>query len=432
VENLRCRPQTLRGMRAMVASRTEFRPDSALFFTEDELFGSRLRSLDGLRGVAALVVLGYHSLLISPTFGQLTFGLIPSPNAFWNAIMFSPLRLLIAGNQAVTVFFVLSGFVLTLQVRRAQRSGAWDWQRYYVRRMVRLFLPAAGSVLFAIILSLAFHHDRTASASPWVQFYTYPDFHWTFPLNAIDLFDGIPDFNSPLWSLKWEVLFSLLLPLYVTLVSQRRRVVLIALALAPAATIIGHASLVLPFVYLPAFLVGAVLTVVLLKPPGSATDHETMDDTSARPRAPRGWQRHLVWALVTVAALLLLILNAILPGYLPHPNRVVAAILSGSEVIGAGGIVIVAARWVAAIRLLESPPVAWLGRVSFSLYLVHAPILIACANLLSFLPWQFAWGTGIVVALIAAQLFSRFVEQPSHHLSQRIGAPRISPGKSVS
>jgi peptidoglycan/LPS O-acetylase OafA/YrhL len=220
------------------------------------------------------------------------------------------------------------------------------------------------------------------------------------------------------------VLFSLLLPLYVTLVAQRRRVVLIALALAPAATIVGHASLVLPFVYLPAFLVGAVFTVALLKP--------STGQASASLRGPQGWRRQLVWALVTVAGLGLLVLNPILPGYLPNLNRVVSELLSGTEVIGAGILVVVAARWVAAIRLLESPPVAWLGRVSFSLYLVHAPILIASANLLSFLPWPYAWGTGIVVSLICAQLFSRFVEQPSHHLSQRIGAHRIAEAKSVS
>jgi peptidoglycan/LPS O-acetylase OafA/YrhL len=81
----------------------------------------RLRSLDGLRGVAAIVVVAYHSLLISPSLAEIVVNNQPAePGSFWDLLLHSPLRILIAGNEAVIVFFVLSGLVLTLQVRRGK------------------------------------------------------------------------------------------------------------------------------------------------------------------------------------------------------------------------------------------------------------------------------------------------------------------------
>jgi peptidoglycan/LPS O-acetylase OafA/YrhL len=374
----------------------------------------RLRSLDGLRGVAAIVVVAYHSLLISPQLADIVVNnKPPAPGSFWDLLLYSPLRIFIAGNEAVIVFFVLSGLVLTLQVRRERD---FNWGTYFPRRLVRLYLPMFASVVFAVIVTLLLHRDREASDSAWVQFYTYPDFDWKFAIQAADVFNGTPDFNSPLWSLRWEVLFSLLLPVFVLIASRGRKLAWTAIALAPLAVLLGYENSVLPLVYLPAFIVGIALAKLF-----SLRDESAVGAAEAELGTPRvPWWGHLVWLAVAVASLFLLILHWLLqPGI--GQNTHVAFASSALIVLGAAGIVTVAARWKPAINVLSLPPIHWLGRISFSLYLVHAPILIATANVAHDLPWPVQTVIGVGISFGVAELFTRLVDIPSHRLSKKIG-----------
>ena len=374
----------------------------------------RLRSLDGLRGVAAIVVVAYHSLLISPQLADIVVNnKPPAPGSFWDLLLYSPLRIFIAGNEAVIVFFVLSGLVLTLQVRRERD---FNWGTYFPRRLVRLYLPMFASVVFAVIVTLLLHRDRDASDSAWVQFYTYPDFSWKFAIQAADVFNGTPDFNSPLWSLRWEVLFSLLLPVFVLIASRGRKLAWTAIALAPLAVLLGYENSVLPLVYLPAFIVGIALAKLF-----SLRDENAVGAAEAELGTPRvPWWGHLAWLAVAVASLFLLILHWLLqPGI--GQNTHVAFASSALIVLGAAGIVTVAARWKPAIRVLSLPPIHWLGRISFSLYLVHAPILIATANVAHDLPWPVQTVIGVGISFGVAELFTRLVDIPSHRLSKKIG-----------
>ena len=378
----------------------------------------RLRSLDGLRGIAAIVVVFYHSLLISPALAKVVVnGEQAAPGSFWDLLLHSPLRIFIAGNEAVIVFFVLSGLVLTLQVRRERD---FNWGTYFPRRLVRLYLPMFASIVFAVVLTLLLHRDRTASDSPWVQFYTYPDFTWKFAIQAADVFNGTPDFNSPLWSLRWEVLFSLLLPVFVLIASRGTKLAWAAIALAPFAVLLGYENTVLPLVYLPAFIVGIALAKLFTLRDDRA-HHTAIALASvdvAPPRVP--WWGHVVWLAVAVASLFLLILHWLLQPRFGQETHVAFA-SSALIVIGAAGIVTVAARWKPAVRVLSLPPIHWLGRISFSLYLVHAPILIATANVAHDLPWPAQSLIGVVISFGVAELFTRFVDLPSHRLSKRIG-----------
>ncbi len=77
----------------------------------------RWKGLDGLRGLAAIVVVLHHSLLTSPSLALAYFGGPKAPvgSPSW-LLTYTPLHLVWAGPEAVLVFFVLSGFVLTLPV----------------------------------------------------------------------------------------------------------------------------------------------------------------------------------------------------------------------------------------------------------------------------------------------------------------------------
>ena len=72
-------------------------------------------------------------------------------------------------------------------------------------------------------------------------------------------------------------------------------------------------------------------------------------------------------------------------------------------------------------QLLRMPPLVWLGRLSFSLYLVHMPVLVAAQYALHrLLPIWAAVLAGAIAALPAAALLHRLVEVPSRRLARRV------------
>jgi peptidoglycan/LPS O-acetylase OafA/YrhL len=69
-------------------------------------------------------------------------------------------------------------------------------------------------------------------------------------------------------------------------------------------------------------------------------------------------------------------------------------------------------------RFLERPAVQFLGRISFSLYLVHVPVLVALTYLVGDWNWFLLPPLGIPLVLLVAWLFFRFVEQPTHRFAR--------------
>ena len=92
----------------------------------------RLTQLDGLRGIAALIVVIFHLSLIAQPF--LDTG--HTGDAWW-WISDTPLRIATDGTQAVLLFFVLSGLVVALPVLR-QGFTKFSWKKYFASRFLRL------------------------------------------------------------------------------------------------------------------------------------------------------------------------------------------------------------------------------------------------------------------------------------------------------
>jgi peptidoglycan/LPS O-acetylase OafA/YrhL len=123
----------------------------------------RIRGLDGLRGIAALVVLVHHTLLLTQLFVRPYVD--PSPGTFGDVywwLTYTPLHLLWDGSTAVFVFFVLSGFVLALPYRTRQ----FHWLSYYPARLIRLYLPVWVAVGLAIVWTVAIPH--LSEGSTWL------------------------------------------------------------------------------------------------------------------------------------------------------------------------------------------------------------------------------------------------------------------------
>lgn len=164
----------------------------------------RLLPLDGLRGIAVLAVLLYHLA------GGAKSG-------------FLPLRLFGTANKAgwtgVTLFFILSGFLITGILWDSRKEPHW-WRNFYARRALRIF-PLYYLALALVLIAAAFAHTFPAALGQiWSPLLFLQDIPGR-PLDAIN------HPHSPLglyhfWSLAIEEQFYLVWPFL--LVAQRDEV----------------------------------------------------------------------------------------------------------------------------------------------------------------------------------------------------------------
>ena len=179
---------------------------------EDE----RICSLDGLRGLAALAVVAFHY-----TGGGL--------------------HRLLPGGQFVTLFFILSGLVLSIAPLRVG-TGSYDWPRYQLRRIVRLAVPTCSAVGACCIVSTVTVRTGWEAPGYAAMFAASPPSEWLHDLlTQLDMLsmttagsrvDGsvLAMVDLPSWSMCWELLFSLALPIYVVIATDMRIVAPVVLA----------------------------------------------------------------------------------------------------------------------------------------------------------------------------------------------------------
>lgn len=125
------------------------------------------------------------------------------------------------------------------------------------------------------------------------------------------------------------------------------------------------------------------------------------------------------WAVLGVLSIVLITANWWLEVG-KHVDGVRPALSNGLAICGATLMVVIFGASRSGLRFGRTQAAEHLGRLSFSLYLVHWPVLVAIFTLLGPGTWQ-AHLVGSVLALVAAEIFSRLVEQPSHRLAQRCG-----------
>ena len=354
---------------------------------------ARIKGLDGLRGFASLAVVLYHlSLIARPGLSDTA----------WAWLTQSPLKLLFPGTEAVLVFFALSGLVVALPALRTD----FAWTRYYPSRLLRLYLPVFGALVLATVLIIAIPRDAAS----------VPDGSWlrdaqatsVSPLSFFAEASLIPasyDIDNVLWSLRWELFFSLLLPVFVLLAIRFRRASPYLAAAAGAATIAGRVLEIDALVYLPVFLLGTIIAVNL---------------EGIRAYAQRLGTRAL-WPVLAASAAVLLVASWLVRPVVDAYSKIVGDVVWGFAGVGATLIVLLVIAWPVLRRACERPTALWLGRISFSLYLVHAPILGTLGYLLGVERWWLVCLIGLPLSLGISALFYRWVERPSHALARRVG-----------
>lgn len=305
----------------------------------------RAPSIDGLRGAAAVVVVAFHC-----------FEAVALPDRVRTLWLASPLGVLVNGAGAVHLFFVLSGYVLSLALLRDP-----GLTRYYVRRVFRIQPPYMAAVLFAWALSALYVPGGRASVAGM------PLVH--LPAARLPLALAFPSMafgQLPVgWSLYVEMAMSIVFPLWLALARRVHPLALVALGIG----LVGLRDPRLHFlVFTLDFALGAAL---YLERERWARWLGGLD--------PAAWALWLLAALALIQAPYALAWQTVGRAELlrGHDPAVVLCMGTGSAMLVAA---VLHARGFE--RFFSRPPAQLLGRVSYSLYLVHFPLLAALLSVL--------------------------------------------------
>ncbi|WP_268895176.1 acyltransferase [Goekera deserti] len=367
--------------------------------------GARLTSLDGLRGVAALVVVVHSTALALPSLAGQQLSPDRSSPAWW--LTYTPLHLLWAGGEAVLVFFVLSGLVLALPHMRGSRPGTWA--PYYRKRLVRLYVPVVVAVALTGLIVTLVPRVVDPAASWWTNAHAGPA-TLSVLVHDAGLLWGTGWLNSPLWSLRYEVFFSLFLPVFVVLVRQLTAPLWLSvpasLWMTAWAASAGHQLISFMFV----FAVGVLLAQQLA----------TLAAWGTRVNASRS--AGLLWTALTAGGLLALLTEWWVKALVADGTLWVPLGRPGG-VLGTAVLVFVVLHCPAVRRAFDRRPVQWLGTISFSLFLVHEPIVVSVATFTPATPSGLlvSLAVGLPLSLLAAVVFWWLVERPSLDLAGRVG-----------
>lgn len=344
--------------------------------------GANIPSLDGIRALAVGLVFFAHTAKGS-----------------W-----------LPGGLGVTIFFVLSGYLITTLMRMEHaKNGSLDLRMFYLRRVLRLMPPLfVIVVLFGSLAALGVvSHGFTFAGLMSALFYFANYFA------AANNFEGLPTGFGVMWSLAVEEHYYLFYPPLAALLLRIGRIG------TSAGVLLGLCVAVLGWRY-------------LLHANGAGENYLTMA-TDARIDsilfgclmamvrnpwldAPARSSRALDWALIAVCA-------GVLMATLVYRDDVFRFTLRYTL----QSIAIAPLIWLAVARAdrwpfawLNARPLVYIGTVSYTIYLSHHFIILALQQNLPDASWMLTASLAILFTAIVAELMRRYVEQPCAKLRKRL------------
>lgn len=349
-------------------------------------------ALDGLRTFAVLAVIAYHMGMPWATGGLL----------------------------GVTVFFVLSGYLITsLLIIEFQGTGRINLPDFWLRRVRRLFPAIVFSIVGIAVLCTVFNHALLTKLRPDVLPSLFFFNNWWQIFHNVSYFDalGSPSPVTHFWSLAIEEQFYLVWPVLLFIMMKlgvkKRTLSIVTLVLALASAVDmgvlfdpqGDPSRVYYGTDTRAFslLIGAWLAMVWPSNQLGATDSVNIAKNTRR--ALDG---------VGIAAFIgLILMVAFCDGFSPflyYGGLVLCSVLTA--------IVIAVMVHPASIlgKFWSLPPFVWIGKRSYGIYLWHYPLILLMmpANGLTQTPWWLMLLTLAVIFAISAFSYT-FVENPIRH-----------------
>jgi peptidoglycan/LPS O-acetylase OafA/YrhL len=343
-------------------------------------------------------------------------------------MMYPPFTFLYLADAAVSIFFVLSGYVLT---RRFYVTGSVeDLQSAATRRYVRLVGPAFVSVMFAWMLqefsAYSNHLAGQLGTAGWVIAL------YTEPVGFIGaVFRGLvgaplfarADLNGPLWTLQIELVGSVLLFAIYSLFGSRSKFLLIVWFMFFAFLVSGRSTNILHY---GGLLAGSLLHIVEAKL------------KSSRPLSLLCLILGLLGVSFTFASFYDPINAFRLPNLTPYGPDLGSAPTAFWHTLGSIFLVAGVVGVPVAQRFLQHRLFVYLGRVSFSIYLLHFPLIMSLGYRtaawgqsmgLSYIGYAgLAFLVTMVVLFVLSEIFCRFVDIPSIRLAAYLAGGKVARG----
>lgn len=383
----------------------------------------RIDSLDSLRGIAAMVVVIFHCLLSFHIFYDANY-LNKFANEFVKYFTITPLHSLWAGKEAVLLFFVLSGFVLAIPFYEGRNTTYFI---YIVRRFFRIYIPYITVMLLSALLVFLFLDFKDISGLSS----TYNN-RWEHSVSLKAILSYIfminydtSNVNGVVWTLFHEIRISFILPLFIAIILRFNLIKGIVLSLGlnvvmyltlDALTFFGGdaflsiiATLKSSLYYCTFFILGAVLSKYRVQ-------LVNMNFVPA------------VFKLLLFVISLLLINCRWVDVVFGINNDKIMDVISVTGILLLFSVVL-ASDFIKGI--LTKKPLLWLGKVSFSLYLIHIPVLMLTTIFLGkIIPLEIAFVLVPLICLPIAHITHRFVEVPANvfgrNLSNKFSVKRKS------
>ncbi len=346
-----------------------------------------LPALDGLRGIAVIMVMIFH-----------WFQRSTAPRGAFLASMgrFAPI-----GQTGVDLFFVLSGFLIT-RILLNSRDDPHYFRNFYVRRALRIFPLYYGFIIvYALFLSSSYLSENRSSLW-WLLLYA-ENIRLTFGDESLT---GLTHF----WTLAVEEHFYLIWPLIVYVVAPGRLWVsvmtLVALSIVSRILLLrsGYGVFHFTLCRLDGFAAGAIIACLEFGKGGLGRYRRPLLVGLVSVSVLAGF----FWALTSGAGLEMVQISK---------YTVVALVYGGVVGLVAAGF----APGSPVAALLMLCPLRWCGMISYGLYVFHPPCY-HYANMLPLNDWaslMVSFGSSGVVAWLSHRFFeSRFTA-----LKKRFASP---------
>ena len=364
----------------------------------------RVPELDGIRGLAILLVLVYHAFVFAK----------PAPGS-WLAY---PVRMAGFGWSGVDLFFVLSGFLIG-GILMDQRGAPAYYRAFYTRRLCRIF-PLYFLVLLLFALPIVLGLTTTDVLAPLYEADRLP--FWQYALMVQNIGTAIREswaspFLIPTWSLAIEEQFYLILPLIIHRLSPRAVpwVVVAFIVSSPVLRgllyAVGSKHTLTSYLLLPcrwdALFIGVGAAWLLRRP--------TAADRIVRHRR----RLYTATGLAAVGVAAIAAIN-------PSPRAPLMSVVGLSVVAIFYGLVLLTVLHAPSGRLRRAArarPLRWLGDVSYAAYLFQFPLMVLCSTQApsqSFGTQLGAMSVAIALTLLLAWLSTRWFERPFIRLGHRV------------
>jgi peptidoglycan/LPS O-acetylase OafA/YrhL len=326
------------------------------------LSSTRVPALDGVRGVAILLVLVVH------------FGAPLPPSSLQRAVAWA----MSFGHIGVDVFFVLSGYLITTGL--LERRGQPNYFRsFYIRRVARIW-PLYYLVVAVLLAFGAGAGMGRLEPLLWVHLANWAQ--------VVRPGFSLPDALGPLWSLGIEEQFYLIWPFFVAVLPRK------ALFVACLLGVVGSVGARL---FAEAFGVPGVTiwTLTPFRVDGLAAGAALA--IALRTRASETLKYLAPFGLIgSIAALILVGRVFGVYAWVPHTVTIGPALAT----LAAASLLVTVTMWKLPGRIASFGPLRMYGRLSYAIYLVHLPLLQLLAGLgtLGLVVW---WPTCLVIAWLS-------------------------------